>query len=166
MRLPAKNRVRRIASFSVLLCTALLLSYVESLISLPFILPGIKIGISNVVLTFVLYRYGDLPAVGFGISKAFLSALFLGATASLPYSLTGMFFALAAMILIRHVRLFSLLGVNVGGAAAHVAGQLCAAVFLLGNISVLRFTPWLVCAGCVSGVLTYIPLRRIMKSFQ
>lgn len=161
--MPVDKRVKRIVEFAFLMAIALVLSYLESLIDLSSILPGVKIGISNVVLTFVLYQYGDFATLGFGLSKLFLSMFFLGRLSTLFYSLTGMVFAVIAMIIIHRLPVFSPLGVNVGGAVMHVVGQMCAAVYVLGNVSVLRFVPFLIITGVLSGVFTYIPLRALWK---
>ena len=161
--MPVDKRVKRIVEFAFLMAIALVLSYLESLIDLSSILPGVKIGISNVVLTFVLYQYGDFATFGFGLSKSILSMFFLGRLSTLFYSLTGMVFAVIAMIIIHRLPVFSPLGVSVGGAVMHVVGQMCAAVYVLGNVSVLRFVPFLIITGVLSGIFTYIPLRALWK---
>ena len=102
------------------MATALIISYVESVLELNIVVPGVKIGIGNVLLTYVLYEYGFPTAAGFGLTRSFLSMFFLGRLSSAIFSLTGMVFAVLAMGAAKKVRPFSPLGVNVSGSVLHV----------------------------------------------
>lgn len=157
------NSVRKISELAVLLAAALALSYVENMIVLPIPVPGVKIGISNVLLAYVVCRYSFPVALGFGISKCLLALIFAGRLSSVFFSLTGMLFAVIAMYLCRRIRCFSVLGVNVCGSVCHVFGQLLAAVFVLGNTAVLSFSPLLTLFAVISGLFTYIPLRIVLQ---
>ena len=115
------------------------------------------------LLTYVLYEYGFPTAAGFGLTRSFLSMLFLGRLSSAIFSLTGMVFAVLAMGAAKKCGLFSPLGVNVSGSVLHVFGQLLAAAFVTETVSVLGLLPVYVCVSVVCGVLTYIPLIAVLK---
>ena len=159
---PLSVRVQKIVRLALLMATALILSYVESVLELNIVVPGVKIGIGNVLLTYVLYEYGFPTAAGFGLTRSFLSMLFLGRLSSAIFSLTGMVFVLA-MGAAKKCGLFSPLGVNVSGSVLHVFGQLLASAFVTETVSVLGLLPVYVCVSVVCGVLTYIPLIAVLK---
>ena len=115
------------------------------------------------LLTYVLYEYGFPTAAGFGLTRSFLSMLFLGRLSSAIFSLTGMVFAVLAMGAAKKCGLFSPLGVNVSGSVLHVFGQLLASAFVTETVSVLGLLPVYVCVSVVCGVLTYIPLMQLAK---
>ena len=131
---PLSVRVQKIVRLALLMATALILSYVESVLELNIVVPGVKIGIGNVLLTYVLYEYGFPTAAGFGLTRSF-----------------------------KKCGLFSPLGVNVSGSVLHVFGQLIAAAFVTETVSVLGLLPVYVCVSVVCGVLTYIPLIAVLK---
>ena len=80
---PLSVRVQKIVRLALLMATALILSYVESVLELNIVVPGVKIGIGNVLLTYVLYEYGFPTAAGFGLTRSFLSdSLFLNLSSS------------------------------------------------------------------------------------
>lgn len=160
------DKIKKLAKLSLLMAAALIVSYVESLIGFNFTLPGIKLGIGNVFLTYIIYEYGFLTCFGFGITRATLSMLFTGRLSSVFFSLTGIVFAVLSMGLIKKTGKFSYLGVNVSGAVFHVVGQLIAAVFIMGTSGVLKLMPFYVICSTVCGILTYIPLRVVMEAAE
>lgn len=158
------EKVKKISTMAVLLSVALILSYLESILSLNITLPGIKLGLSNIALVLVLYLYGDFYALLFGITKSVLSLLFLGRLASLFFSLTGTVFAVIIMIILKKFKCFSLFGVCVCGSIFHVWGQLAAAGIFYGGTTPLRLLPWLTICAVISGIIVSIPVWSILKS--
>ena len=157
------DKVKKITRLAILMAAALIISYVENLIGLNVNFPGIKLGIANVFLTYIIYEYGFLTCFGFGLTRAVLSMVFTGRLASVFFSVTGIVFACIAMGLVKKSGKFSCLGVNVSGAVFHVIGQLVAAVFVMGTVGVLKLTPLYVLASTICGILTYIPLRVVLS---
>ena len=80
--MPLSDKVKKLVRLALLMTAALMLSYVESVISLNFVVPGVRIGIGNVFLTYVLYEYGFPTAAGFGLTRSVLSLIFLGRLSS------------------------------------------------------------------------------------
>lgn len=155
------SKTYKTAFFSLLLAAALILSYLESLLSGFIPVPGVKIGISNIATVYVLYEYGFPQALGFGVLKALLASAFTGRVSSVAFSLTGIVLSVLVMALLKKTGKFSLLGVNVSGAIFHIAGQISAASIILQTKGVWLFLPWLAIIAVCCGIITYIILRRL-----
>ena len=158
-----KNAAKTAAFFGVMLCLSLILSYIESALSFSSAVPFIKPGFSNIPVVITLYLSGFWGAFVLGIAKSVLSLLFLGRLGSLFYSLCGIIFAVAGMGIAKKSDIFSLLGVNAAGSAAHIAGQMLAAVLMLSDTDVLRLFPYLILFSLISGAVTYFPELAVLK---
>ena len=141
---------------AVLTALALGLSTLESLfpVSLVVPLPGVKLGLANIVTVFALYELGAIPALVILLARCGLGSLFAGNVSALLFSLLGGFTAMAVMIALKRCRRLSIYGVSIGGAAAHNIGQMAAAVITLGNTMVLGYLPFLLGVSLVTGTLT------------
>lgn len=150
---------------------ALGLSTLENLFPISFLipLPGVKLGLANIVTVFALYELGALPALLILIGRCFLGALFAGNFNALLFSLMGGLLAMLVMIGLKHLPALSLYGVSIGGAAAHNVGQICAAMINLGNTLVLGYLPLLLAVSLFTGALTGFVsslLFRAMKNVK
>ena len=152
MKWTAKN----IALCAVLAALALGLSTLEGLfpISLLVPLPGVKLGLANIVTVFALYELGAAPALVILLARCGLGSLFAGNASALLFSLLGGLTAMLVMIGLKRCRRLSIYGVSIGGAAAHNVGQMAAAVITLGNTMVLGYLPFLLAVSLVTGTLT------------
>ena len=141
---------------AVLTALALGLSTLENLfpVSLVVPLPGVKLGLANIVTVFALYELGAIPALVILLARCGLGSLFAGNVSALLFSLLGGFTAMAVMIALKRCRRLSIYGVSIGGAAAHNIGQMAAAVITLGNTMVLGYLPFLLGVSLVTGTLT------------
>lgn len=150
------SKAKKIAFCAVMIGLALALSYAERFIPLQLVipLPGVKLGLANVVTLVVLYRLKPRYAFGVLIPRCILGAVFGGGITGLLFSLTGGLLALATMLLAKKAPFFSVYGVSILGAAAHNIGQICAAVVLLRSVYVAAYLPWLLLVGIVTGILT------------
>ncbi len=151
-----KWTTKQLALCAVLAALALGLSTLESLfpISLLIPLPGVKLGLANIVTVFALYELGALPALAILITRCVLGGLFAGNVSAMLFSLLGGLLAMAVMIALQHCRRLSIYGVSIGGAAAHNIGQMAAAVITLGSTMVLGYLPFLLAVSLFTGVLT------------
>ena len=120
---------------------ALGLSYLENLFPLAAAipLPGVKLGLANIVTVFALYALGAGQAMMILLARCFLGAVFAGNMNALLYSLLGGVSAMGMMILLSRFRRLSVYGVSIGGAAAHNCGQVAAAILTLGNTAPLYY---------------------------
>ena len=139
MKWTAKN----IALCAVLAALALGLSTLEGLfpISLLVPLPGVKLGLANIVTVFALYELGAAPALVILLARCGLGSLFAGNVSALLFSLLGGLTAMLVMIGLKRCRRLSIYGVSIGGAAAHNCGQVAAACLTLGSGAPLYYLP-------------------------
>ena len=123
---------------AVLIALALALSYLERFIPLQLVvpLPGIKLGLANIVTLIALYLLGTKCAFAILIPRCILGAVFGGGITGLLFSMTGGILAMAVMALCRKIRIFSVYGVSILGAAAHNIGQIFAAMAVLRSVYV------------------------------
>ena len=144
-----RSAARCAAFLGAMTALALILSYVESFVPMP--LPGVKLGLANLVAVFVLYRCGVLRAAGVSLLRVLLSALLFGSAVSLVYSLAGAALSVAVMALLRRTDRFSPLGVSIAGGVMHNAGQIIACCILLDTAAVAAYLPVLIVSGSVAG---------------
>lgn len=151
---------------AVLTAVALALSYVENFLPLSLLipLPGIKIGLANIVTVFALYVLGPGQALCILLCRCFLGALFAGNASALIFSIFGGLSAMAVMTVLSHSHRLSVFGVSMGGAAAHNCGQVAAAMVTLGNSAPLYYLPVLLVAGLVSGALNGLLASLLFRS--
>ena len=151
-----KLTTRQLTLCAVLTALALGLSYMENFIPLGLLipLPGIKLGLANIVTIFALYALGPTQAMLILIARCTLGAVFAGNLNALLFSLMGGVTAMLVMIALSRVRRLSVYGVSVGGAAAHNCGQVAAAVLTLGNTAPCYYLPILLGVSLFTGALT------------
>lgn len=149
------SKAKNIAFCAVMIALALALSYAEHLIPLQLVipLPGIKLGLANVVTLVALYRVKGRYALAIVVSRCVLGAAFGGGITGLLFSLAGGSLALFTMLAARKSLFFSIYGVSVLGAAAHNIGQILAATVLLRSVYVVGYLPWLLLAAVGTGLL-------------
>lgn len=131
---------------------ALVLSYVETLIPLAPGIPGVKLGLANLVVVLVLYLAGSREALEVNLARMLLVSFLFGSFSTFFYSLAGALASLTAMLLCKKSGLFSLVGVSVAGGVAHNAGQLAVAMAVVQTAQVGFYLPWLILAGCLTGL--------------
>lgn len=156
------GRTKKLALCAVLTALALGLSFMERFIPLPIPLPGIKLGLANVVTLVALCRSGKGSALGILTARCLLGSLFGGLT-SLAFSLTGGLLSFGVMVLAGKSRGLSLYGISVLGAAAHNMGQILVAMGLMGSIYVAAYLPWLLLIAVITGLLTGSLCSGILK---
>ena len=151
-----KWTTKNLALCAVLTALALGLSTLENLfpVSLAVPLPGVKLGLANIVTVFALYELGAVPALVILFARCGLGSLFAGNVSALLFSMLGGLCAMLVMIGLSRWRRLSVYGVSVGGAAAHNCGQVAAAVLTLGNTAPLYYLPILLGVSLFTGALT------------
>ena len=133
-----RNPSGKTAFLGVMTAAALMLSYIESLFILVPGIPGIKLGFANLAVVLCLYRYGWKEALFLNAVRIALAAFLFG--------------SMFAMVLAKRLKLFSVVGVSVLGGVCHNLGQLAVAVAVLGGSWAGWYLPWLMLAGCVTGI--------------
>lgn len=153
---------KKVTALAMLTATAMILSYVESL--LPSVgIPGVKLGLANIAVIFALYRLDGPSALAVSVVRVFMVTLLFGSLSALLYSLAGAALSLGLMALLRRGDRFSAVGVSVAGGVAHNAGQILMAMLLLGNARVAYYYPILVVTGVAGGVFTGLTAALLIK---
>ena len=148
-----ENKTRRIAQYGLLVALALILSYLEAQLPVFFAVPGMKLGLTNIVVLVALYGMGEGSAIGINLMRIFLVSVLFGNGMSLAYSLVGGLLSGAVMLLLKRTRKFSLLGVSIAGGITHNVGQILTAMALLQTKALGWYLLVLWISGLVSGAL-------------
>ena len=151
-----KSNVKQMTLCAILISMALVLSYIERFIPLQMFvpLPGIKLGLANVVTLMALFFLGTRSAFTILILRCILGAVFGGGISGLAFSLTGGLFAMTVMCIFKHCKGISVYGVSVLGAAAHNIGQILVAVIFMGSLYVIGYLPYLLLVSVFTGMAT------------
>lgn len=155
--------MRKTVKLGILISFALIISLFENMMPIPIPVPGVKLGLSNIVLLVTLLMFGLKEGLIVGVSKSLLMVLVSGRLASLPYSLTGTIFALMAMYLSHRYlsRWLSLIGVSELGSLFFNFGQLLAASFILSNIRIMVYLPLMALMGVATGYIVGITSKFV-----
>ncbi len=139
------SSLRRLTRCAVLTALALALSVAEGLVPLTilFPLPGLRLGLANLVTVYALCRLSGREALLILAARCLLGALLGGNLMALAFSLTGGLLAFGVMALLLRCSFLSLFGVSIAGAAAHNTGQILAAMAVLGSRA-----RWCTCRPC------------------
>ena len=150
-----RNKVKKLCLYSIFCAVCMVLGYVEALLDLSFIAPGVKIGLANTIAC-VLIVYGDLKgAFAVNVSRILLSALIFGSFISLAFALTAGLASMAAMYLAVRIKRFSVVGISIIGGVVHNVIQ-CAVGLIFTGRGVIYYLPVLLVLGVVCGALTGI----------
>ncbi len=159
-------KTKKVAVMGLAVALAMILSFVESQIPPLFpMIPGIKLGLANIAVVFVLYKLGWKEALTISLLRVFLVTLLFGNLGLLWYSLAGAVLSLAGMIALKKTGLFSEIAVSVVGGVLHNAGQIAVACILFDTGKLLYYLPFLMISGTVAGIaiglLAGIMIKRI-----
>ncbi|MDR3766044.1 MAG: Gx transporter family protein [Butyricicoccus sp.] len=162
--------MKKIAQGGLLVAVALVLSLVEKMFPLQAVvpIPGIKLGLANVVTLFALTLLGTRAALAILLCRVTLASIFMGSITGFLFSLFGGLLALLVMrlLLLREGRWFSLVGVSIGGAAAHNIGQIGAAILTLGTLNVAAYLPLLLVSAIPMGVVTGLTASAVLNHWK
>lgn len=144
------------------LALALICSYVESLIPFYFGVPGVKLGLTNIVVVLLLYTIGAKEAFGISLMRILLAGFLFGNPFSILYSLSGGILSFLVMYLLKKTEKLKVITVSVAGGLMHNMGQLLVAALVVENYHVLYYLPVLLIAGFVTGFLIGILSQEII----
>lgn len=161
---------KKLTISALLVALAMIFSYIEVLIPFNFGIPGIKLGLANLVVVVAMYLLGARQAFMISMVRIILIAFTFGNLAALLYSIAGGILSFAVMILCRKIKGLSVMGVSVAGGVSHNIGQIIVAVFVVENLNLLFYVPVLIIAGVVTGFLiglvAGLVLPAVKKAFH
>lgn len=143
---------KQISEYGLLIALAMVLSYVEFLIPFSFVVPGVKLGLANIVVIFALYRLGKVEAFVISVLRVLLMTFMFGNAFALMYSLSGAILSFAVMLLLLKTGRFSPVGVGIGGGVSHNIGQILCAMVLLETKQIIYYLPVLFVSGAIAGI--------------
>ena len=155
-----KNRA---AYFGVFTALALIFSYLESLIPIRFGIPGIKLGLANLLTVILLYKRNAREALLLSVVRVILSGFLFGNLFSIVYSLAGGIMSLLVMAVLKRSGKFSVIGVSAAGGVSHNIGQLLVAMAAVETYRVGYYFPVLLIAGVVTGLLIGTVAEQVLK---
>ena len=146
-------KTKKLTALGLSVALAMILSFVESQIPSFVPIPGVKIGLANIVVVFALYKLGWKEAVGISLLRVFLVSVLFGHAASFFYSFSGALFSFCGMVLMKKTGLFTHVAVSVAGGVLHNAGQILMACILLGTNVIAYYLPFLILSGTIAGIV-------------
>ncbi len=162
-----KNKTKRVAFLGVLTSVALVLSYIEAI--LPPIwaaIPGIKMGFPNMVIIFLLYRFGVKEAAIVSVIRLFIVALLFGNVMTLAYSFAGAALSLLLMALCKKSDKLSVVGTSIVGGVAHNLGQILVAIVLFDTVQIGYYMAVLAVTGTIAGVFIGLAGALLLKRLE
>lgn len=158
-----RNQTQKTALTALMAALALIFSYIEVLIPFNFGIPGIKLGIANLIIIVTLYYIGAKYALAVNIMRVFIAGLLFNGLFGAAYSLAGALLSFAVMMLLKKSGIFSVVGVSMAGGVAHNLGQILVAAFLVSNIKMFVYFPVLIISGVITGILIGILSHLILE---
>ncbi len=159
------NRAKKIALYGMMVALAFTFSYLESLIPFDFGIPGVKLGLANLVVVVAIYMMKPAEAFSIAVIRIFLAALTFGNAYSLAYSLCGGLLSFIVMYFAKKTRL-SEVGVSMLGGIFHNTGQIIVAALVMKTARIVYYLPVLLIAGLITGFLIGISAKLIIDRFN
>lgn len=149
-----KNKSKSVAFAGICVALALILAYIEVLLPPLFsAVPGIKMGLPNIIIVFLLYRRGPVFAGIVSLLRILLVSMLFGNVMALLYSLAGGILSLAVMVILKKLNALSPVGVSVAGGVTHNVGQIMMAVLLLDTVQIGYYLVVLAITGTIAGIV-------------
>lgn len=159
-----RNKTKKLAFLGLCTAVTLILSYVEALLPpLWAAVPGIKMGLPNIMILFLLYRCSLKEAAAVSLVRLFAVALLFGNVMTLAYSFAGALLSLAVMVLLKKTDRFSMIGVSIAGGVFHNLGQILVAMLVLETAEIGYYMIILTLTGTLAGILIGIAGYLVLK---
>jgi len=145
--------MKKTAYMGIFLALALICSYIETLIPFHIGIPGVKLGLTNIVIVWALYLLGAKEALAISVMRIVLSGMMFGNAFSIAYSLAGGLLSFIVMFLLKKTGKFKCVSVSIAGGIFHNIGQLLVAAAIVQNLSVFYYIPVLFISGTITGLV-------------
>lgn len=158
------KKTKKLTLLSIFTAAALVLSYIEML--LPPIysaVPGVKIGLANIIIIFLIYKFSFKSAIAVSVVRVVLISLMFGNAVILIYSLAGAVLSLCFMAILKKINCFSVLGVSIVGAVTHNLGQVITAIILMETVQIGYYMVVLSISGTLAGIAVGIVSAYVLK---
>lgn len=143
---------RKVARYALLIALAMVLSWLESLVPITVAVPGMKLGLTNLVVLFALYRMRVTDAAAISLIRVLLVSFTFGNAYAFAYSFAGAVLSLLIMLALKRTRKFSTIGVSIAGGVGHNLGQVTVAALVLETEKIFFYLPVLMVSGIAAGI--------------
>lgn len=151
------GNLRKNIFLSLLVAIGVAIGFIENMIPLPIAFPGARLGLSNIVILTTIVIYGEKEGILVAILKSVLLMLVSGHVTSFFYSFAGALLSSVAMsVTYKYIKGLSLIGISLIGAFFHNFGQILVAIFIVKNIGLLTYLPFLLILGLFTGIFVGI----------
>jgi heptaprenyl diphosphate synthase len=160
-------KIRKMIFLGIMISISIVVSIVEAQIStVLFIIPGVKLGLANIVTLIILYIYGKKDAFLVLILRILIVALIYSAMPAPLLSLAGGLCAFGAMILFQRFKSLSIISVSVAGALMHMVGQILMAILILKTELLILYLPYMLILSVPTGIFTGIVAKKLTQVFE
>lgn len=157
------QKLTRLAMF---LALSLILSYLESLIPINASIPGIKIGLANIITMYMIYCCGIKETGIIMFLRVILSGFLFSGLTTIIFGILGGMVCIIVMWSLKKISMFSVMGVSMAGAVSHNAGQILAAFIVIQNAEIIYYLPYLCISGLVTGLLVGYISALVIRRFK
>lgn len=157
-------KTKNITIIGILTSISVVISIIESYFDfIGNIIPGLKLGLANIVILYALYKYNFKTALGISLVRVFIVALIrTGFGINFFFSAVGAIFSIATMALVKKTKL-SIVGVSIIGSIFHSIGQILVGIIMLDNYNVIYYLPYLLLFSVPTGILIGLITKRLIK---
>ena len=159
-------KIKTLTRLAILTAASLILGYLDSLIPLFPSVPGIKLGLSNLVLLYAVFYMSPVQTILLMALKVGISNLLFGSAVSALYSAAGGILSVAIMLLLHRIPKISVIPVSTFGGILHMIGQIAVGCLLLSPRPMLIYAPWLLLAGSATGILLGVAARAAFYGIE
>lgn len=156
----------KVAYFGVFTALALIFSYVESLIPIHLGIPGVKLGLANLIIVIALYKMNIKETFLLSIARIVLAGFLFGNLFAILYSLAGGMLSLGVMCMLKRTEKFSVFGISMAGGVFHNVGQLIMATIVLESSSIGYYFPVLLISGLITGFVIGVISNEMIKRLK
>ena len=159
-------KTKKVAILGLCIALSMVLSFIEHQIPPLVAVPGVKVGLPNLVMVFMLYKIGWKETAIVSIVRVVLVSMIFGSVVSMAYGLVGATLSLIGMILLKRTKLFSTIAVSVVGGVLHNIGQIAVACVIMGTGLIVSYLPVLLISGTIAGVLIGFVAGLLVKKLE
>lgn len=157
--------LKKITKLSMLISLSVVISIIESYIPIfNNIIPGLRLGLSNVIILYVLYNYSFKESIYVSLVRVLLVGLLRTGLFSITFffSLSGAILSIISMYIVKKIKLLSIIGVSIVGSITHSIGQILIAILILKNNTIIYYLPYLLIFSIPTGILTGIITKKVL----
>ena len=161
--------IKKITTFSMLLALSVVLGLAESMIPiLNGVIPGVKLGLANTVVLFVIYTYSFKDALYISITRVILISILRTGLFSLPFffSISGAVLSVSFMYLFKRFTKLSIVGVSIIGAVSHSVGQILMAMVIVKTFSVIYYLPTILIVSIPTGIIVGLAATEVLRFYE